>query len=99
MSRAELLLPDGWRPARNMRVRILPHPDEPQPPAGVWRLLDRSNGFPGPHWWAMPHDDAAHWWVEQHPSRIVSGCLEVKGLRCAPPAVQLEIPGSRGGRR
>lgn len=99
MKRAELLVPDGWKPARNVRVRILPHADEPDPPAGVWRIIDRSSGEPGPHWWALPHDDAAHLWAQGHASRIVSGCLEVKGLRCAPATVQLEIPRTTRGRR
>ena len=53
-----------------------------------------------PHWWAQPITDAAREWAARHPSRIVQGCLEVKGLRCAPPETQLPIPGvTKGGRR
>lgn len=99
MSRAELLVPEGWKPDRNVRVRVLPHADERTPPAGVWRIVDRSAGGPGPHWWAQPVDDAARAWGAGHPSRLVSGCLEVKGLRCAPPEQQLAIDGPTEGRR
>lgn len=59
MSRAEMLVPEGWRPTRGTRVVILPHRDEPVPPSGTWRLIDRSNGAPGAWWWAQPADDAA----------------------------------------
>lgn len=96
--RAELLVPEGWKPDRNVRVRVLPHTDEPHPPAGVWRIVDRSNGDPGPHWWAQPIDDAARRWAELHPARIVSGCTELKGLRCVPPETQLPIPGVTNGK-
>lgn len=92
--RAELLIPEGWKPARNVRVRVLAHRDDNAPPAGVWRIVDRSNGDPGPHWWAQPIDETARRWAEQHPGRITSGCVEVKGLRCVPPETQLEIPGA-----
>jgi len=93
MSRADLLIPDGWKPGRNVRVTLLPNADDPLPAAGVWRIVDRSAGEPGPHWWAQPHDDAARAWAQRHPGRMVQGCLEVKGLRCAPPGTQLPIPG------
>lgn len=101
MSRADQLIPEGWSPGRNMRVMVQPATDEPVPPAGVWRILDRSPGGPGPHWWLMPHDDAARGWLAAHLSRAVQGCTEVKGLRLAPPGTQLVIPGTarRKGRR
>ena len=92
--RSELLVPDGWSPARNARVIVLPHADEPVPPAGVWRIIDRSSGEPGPHWWLQPYDEPARVWAAGHASRITSGCLEVKGLRLAPFATQLPIPGA-----
>jgi hypothetical protein len=98
VSRADLLVPEGWKPARGARVSVLPHVDEPVPPAGVWRIIDRSAGDPGPHWWAQPHDDAARAWAQAHPSRIVQGCLEVKGLRLVPPGT-VPRPKSGGGRR
>ena len=99
MSRAEQLIPDGWRPARNVRVIVQPHRDEPVPPAGVWRIIDRSAGEPGPHWWIQPHDDTAREWAQQHPARIVQGCLEAKGLRLSPPGTQLVLPGTSSRRR
>jgi len=94
MSRAELLIPEGWKPDRNVRVIVIPSRDEPVPPAGVWRIVDRSAGGPGPHWWAQPITDPARKWLERHPDRAISGCLEVKGLLCAPPETQLPIPGT-----
>jgi len=100
VSRADLLVPEGWSPARNVRVIVMPHPvEEPRPPAGVWRIIDRSAGEPGPHWWLQPHDDIARRWAEVHPDRIVQGCVEAKGLRLAPPGTQLAIPGTTGKRR
>ena len=99
MNRADLLVPEGWKPDRNVRVRVLPSADEPAPPAGVWRIVDRSAGEPGPWWWAQPIDDRAREWAAEHPTRIVSGCLDVKGLRLVPPETQLLIPGTTTVRR
>jgi hypothetical protein len=101
VNRTELLLPHGWKPARNVRVEILPHHDEPVPPAGVWRIVDRSGGAPGPHWWAQPVDERAQRWAAGHAPRIVSGCLEIKGLRCVPPGtvVPTSTTTSKGRRR
>jgi hypothetical protein len=98
VSRAELLVPEGWQPTRGARVAILPTRDEPAIP-GAWRLIDRSNGGPGPHWWAQPADDDARAWAQRHPARIVQGCLDVKGLRCVPPGTTPRPSSSRGGRR
>jgi hypothetical protein len=99
VSRAELLVPEGWRPRINARVSVLATADEPAIP-GAWRLLDRSPGGPGPHWWAQPADDAARAWAQRNPGRIVQGCLEVKGLRCVPPGTRPRPSSTRaGGRR
>lgn len=92
--RTDLLVPEGWLPRRNARVIVLPHADEPHPPAGVWRVIDRSNGDPGPHWWCQPADDTAREWLARHPKRRVQGCIEVKGLRLAPHTTQLAIDGA-----
>jgi hypothetical protein len=101
MSRAELLVPQGWAPRRGSIVEILPHRDEPVPPSGVWRIIERAPDEPGPHWWAQPHDEAARSWAARHPRRIVQGCLVVKGLRLVPPGHAPRPPErkSRGGRR
>lgn len=101
MSRAELLVPEGWAPRRGSVVELLPNRDEPVPPAGAWRIIDRSNTQPGPWWWAQPHDDEARHWAARHSSRIVQGCLDVKGLSCVPPGHVARPPErkSRGGRR
>lgn len=101
MSRSELLVPEGWAPRRGSAVCVLPHRDEPVPPAGVWRIIDRSPTEPGPYWWAQPHDDEARRWAARHGSRIVQGCLDVKGLRLVPPG-HVPRPAEhkgRGGRR
>lgn len=99
MSRARLLVPEDWRPTRGTRVEVLPHRDEPVPPAGVWRIIDRSAGDPGPHWWVMAVDEAAQQWAQRHPRRIVQGCLEVKGLRLVPPGYAPRPAERKGGRR
>ena len=99
MSRADLLVPEGWRPKINARVTILASADEPAIP-GTWRLIDRSAGEPGPWWWAQPADDAARAWATTHPDRITQGCLDVKGLRCVPPGTTPRpATGRSGGRR
>jgi len=97
--RTDLLVPEGWKPARNVRVIVLPHTDEPVPPAGVWRIVDRSAGTPGPHWWAQPVDEPAQRWAQRHPGRIVSGCLEIKGLRCVPPGTPMPDRPTSGKRK
>ena len=71
------------------------HRDEPVPPAGVWRLIDRSATTPGTWWWAQPADDAARAWAARHPGRIVQSCLDVPGLRLVPPGYK---PRPKGGR-
>lgn len=91
-----MLVPEGWAPSRGARVTVLPHRDEPVPPAGVWRLLDRSATEPGTWWWAQPADDAARAWAARHPGRIVQTCLDVKGLLLVPPG---HTPRPKGGRR
>lgn len=100
MSRTDLLVPEGWAPRRGAVVVVLPHRDEPVPPSGRWRLIDRSPGEPGPHWWALPIDEAARTWAGKHPSRIVQGCLELKGLRVVPPGHKPRpVDKGKGGRR
>ena len=98
MSRADLLVPEGWRPKINARVSILATADEPAIP-GTWRLIDRSNGSPGPWWWAQPIDDDARAWLEANPGRRVQGCLDIKGLRCVPPGTTPRPTSSRTGAR
>jgi hypothetical protein len=99
VSRAELLVPEGWTPRRGSLVTVLASRDEPYPPRGTWRVFDRSNGEPGPHWWALPVDDEARTWADGHPSRIVSGCLELKGARLVPPGHKPRPAERKGARR
>jgi hypothetical protein len=97
--RRDLPIPEGWRPGRNMRVEVHPHEKfDPHPPAGVWRIVDRSPGSPGPHWWMQPHDDVARRWAERNPARIISGCVEVKGLLIVPPGTPVPARATTGKR-
>lgn len=78
-ARAELLVPEGWTPARGARVGVLPAKDTPAVP-GRWYLIDRAPGG----WWAQPNDDAARTWATRNPNALTSGCLEVAGRRLVP---------------
>lgn len=89
MSRADELVPDGWTPKRGIRVIVQPSRDEPAPPAGVWRIIERSNGEPGSWWWVQPVDDTARAWLTANPSRAVQGCTSVRGLLLTPPGTPL----------
>jgi hypothetical protein len=81
VNRAELLVPDGWRPARGNRVTVLASKDDPRPPAGVWRVVDRAPAG----WWLIPHDDTAREWARRWPNQVTQGCVEVSGRRLIPP--------------
>lgn len=85
MSRAELLIPDGWKPAPGMRVQILTSKDRPLPPAGTWRIIDRGPSTNG--WWLMPANEPARQWASKWPNEMVQGCLEVVGRLLAPPTL------------
>lgn len=84
MSRAELLVPEGWKPKPGARVRVLPSKDVPHPPSGVWRVIDRGPSTNG--WWLMPVDQAAKDWAAHWPNAITQGCIEIAGRLLAPPA-------------
>ena len=99
MSRADLLVPEGWKPARGARVTVLASRDEPYPPRGVWRIIDRSSSGPGAWWWAVPVDDEARAWADAHPARIVSRCIDLNGLRLVPPGHKPRPVERKGGRR
>lgn len=83
MSRAELLVPEGWAPRIGSTVAILPHRDDPVPAPGAWRVVDRA---PEPsHWWITPVDDLARSWADAHPQRVTSRCLAMPSRRLVPP--------------
>lgn len=77
MSRAEQLLPDGWKPTRHSVVTIEPTKDDPAPPHGVWRVFDRAPGTGA--WWLLPVDDAAREWAHRFPGQVTTGCISRSG--------------------
>lgn len=79
MSRAELLVPEGWAPRRGAHVSILATKDAPAIP-GRWYLFERAPGG----WWAQPNDDSARVWAKRNPNAVTMGCLEVAGRRLVP---------------
>lgn len=59
------LRPEGWAPQSGSRVVLLPETnppaDAPEPPPGVWVVIDRA---PEPrHWWAQPDDGESRAWA------------------------------------
>jgi hypothetical protein len=83
MNRAELLVPDGWKPKPGARVTVQPSKDMPQPPGGVWKVLDRGPSSNG--WWLMPSDETAKAWAKHWPNQLTQGCIEVNGRLLVPP--------------
>jgi hypothetical protein len=79
VNRAQLLAPDGWKPARGGRVQFLDAKDSPAP-AGTWYLVDRAPDG----WWCKPHDEAARRWLARHPTQAVQGHLALNGRQGAP---------------
>jgi hypothetical protein len=77
---------DRWRPTIGARVRVTPRPkapdDEPPPPLGVWRILDRApeRGT----WWLQAADSEARLWLAAHPKQNQSGCIVAEGTRLKP---------------
>lgn len=80
MTRAELLVPEGWKPRPGIRVQVRPSKDEPSP-LGVWRVIDRTPGG----WWLQPSDDRARGWAQHWPNAVTQGCVEVAGKLLVPP--------------
>lgn len=78
MSRAEKLVPEGWTPRRGYRVEFTDTKDSPAP-AGRWYVIDRAPDG----WWVKPSDDAARWWLAQHPEQRVQGHLALDGRQGA----------------
>lgn len=82
MSRADQLLPEGWKPTRQSVVHVEPTKDEPAPPHGLWRVFDRAPG--AGCWWLLPVDEAARTWAQRFPGQVVSGCITRKGQQLIP---------------
>lgn len=79
--RSSLLIPDGWKPAPGVRCSILPSRDDPAPPAGAWRCIDRAPSG----WWLTPADDRARAWAQHWPNMLTQGCVQVAGSRLVSP--------------
>lgn len=85
--RAELLVPDGWKPKPGARCIVQPSKDIPSPPGGVWRVIDRA---PSPNaWWLQPADDDARTWAAKWPNAMTQGCVEVAGRLLVPPGTRV----------
>ena len=107
MSRAEQLLPEGWKPSRHSVVTLEATKDEPAPPHGLWRVFDQAPG--AGMWWLMPSDDAASDWARRFPGQMTTGCISRKAGQMIPrgfrrPAARDLSPDAlqamaRGGRR
>lgn len=82
-ARAELLIPDGWRPKPGTRVSVRSSKDVPHPPGGVWRVIDRGPSPSG--WWLQPADDKAREWAKHWPHQLTQGCVEMSGRLLVPP--------------
>jgi hypothetical protein len=86
-TRNDYLLPDGWVPARGSRVVLIGTKDDPEPPPGVYRLIEKAPLG----WWAQPTDDVARAWATEHPGAVVQGCLQVPGRRLVPPGSKRRV--------
>lgn len=90
MSRADQLLPDGWKPGRHSVVHIEPTKDEPSPPHGLWRCVDRAPGTA--MWWLLPVDDAARTWAARWPGQVTTGCISRKAGTMTPKGYRKPRP-------
>jgi hypothetical protein len=81
VTRASLLVPEGWKPRPGIRVEIQATKDAPSPPLGVWRVIDRSPAG----WWLQPADDRARAWAQHWPNALTQGCVEQPGRLLVPP--------------
>lgn len=79
---------DGrWRPTPGAVVRFTPNhdrpDDEPAPPPGTWKIIDRNDRGPQ-HWWVLALDDTARAWAEAHPGLVISRCVDAHGRDLSP---------------
>lgn len=90
MSRADQLLPEGWRPKVGSTVHVEPSKDEPAPPHGVWKVV---SGAPGAGmWWLLPVDDAARTWRDRWPGQVTTGCITRSGRLLIPRGFRRPSP-------
>lgn len=97
MSARSPLIPEGWKVKAGAVVVVEPSKDDPAPPTGVWKVLDKAPGVNA--WWLMALDDVAKEWAARRPDQATSGCvnrpsrvLVPRGYRRARPA-DLQEPG------
>lgn len=108
MSRADQLLPDGWKPKVGSTVHVEESKDEPAPPHGRWKVISAAPGTGA--WWLLPVDDAAREWLGRFPGqRHPGGCITRSGRHLVPLGFRRPRPSDlspaalqsmgRGGRR
>lgn len=107
MSRAEQLIPDGWKPRVGSVVIVEGTKDDPAPPHGVWKVISAAPG--AGQWWLLPAGDAAREWLERFPGqRHVGGCITRPGRVLLPKGTRrprssdlspAELARMAGGRR
>ncbi len=78
---------DRWRPRAGSIVRFADRDDrpadEPAPPPGTWKIIDRNDRGPQ-HWWVLALDDTAREWAAAHPGEVISRCVDAHGASLAP---------------
>lgn len=71
---------DGrWRPRPHALCRVEEDEAKISPP-GVWQVLAHGPDSPS-SWWLMPISGDAIRWVAEHPTQVISRCVQVDGDR------------------
>lgn len=83
MSRADQVLPEGWKPKVGSTVHVEESKDEPAPPHGRWKVVSAAPGTG--MWWLLPVGEEARAWLEHFPSqRHLGGCITRSGRQLVP---------------
>lgn len=74
MSRADALVPEGWKPRVGVTVVVEASKDDPAPPHGTWTVISAAPD--AGHWWLLPVDPPAREWLARFPGqRHLGGCI------------------------
>ena len=82
MSRADQLLPEGWKPRLGSTVHVEASKDEPSPPHGTWKAVSKAPG--AGQWWLLPVDEAARAWAKHWPGQMTTGHISRTGRVLVP---------------